>query len=438
VDLYLDRLRYCTDFGGWVVFDGRRWRKGDPVTPEGLARQSIQLLRGHLKAIRDRSERREFEAAIRRAESLRTVKAMLGLARSDPRVVVSPEAFDVNPDLFNCRNGTIDLRTGRLRPHDPADLLTKLAPVTFDPDAACPLWDAALRRSMGDDEAMVAFLRRAAGYALTGDVREHCLFLLYGTGRNGKTLMLDALLGVVGKDYGMMAPNHLLTMSGRTQHLTAVADLAGKRLVVISEPAGGRFDEAQMKALTGGESIRANHMHQDHFQFEPTHKLFMASNHKPVTDEFTTAFWSRIRLIDFTVTIPPDQQDKDLPQKLQAEAPGILAWMVRGCLEWQAQGLAEPDRVRQATAGYRDAMDPISGFLDACCVRSPASRVRSSALWAAYREWCDQEAVPQGERVANDTQFGRFLTQKGFKTQKSSGVIWRLGLALDGPPSDPA
>src|SRR4051812_797623 len=156
------------------------------------------------------------------------------------------------------------------------------------------------------------YLRRAAGYALTGDVKEHCVFLLYGTGRNGKTLLLEALLGIVG-DYGMMAPSHLLTASGRTQHLTAVADLDGKRLVGISEPTGCRFDEAQVKSLTGGESIRANRMYCDLYEFAPSHKLFMASNHKPATDEFTVAFWSRIRLIDFAITIPLEHQDKDLP-----------------------------------------------------------------------------------------------------------------------------
>ena len=286
VDLYSARLRYCLARGGWLAYDGMRWRKDDQLTPERLAREAVQSLREYLPRIRDKGERREFEAAIRKAETLRAIRAMIGLARSDARIVVSPEVFDRDHFLFNCRNGTIDLRTGQLHSHNPNNYLTKLAPVNYRPDATCPIWDAALSQCMNGDEEMIGFLRRSAGYALTGSVREHCLFLLYGTGRNGKTLLLEALLGVVGREYGMMAPNHLLTSSGRTQHLTAVADLDGMRMVVVSEPSGGHFDEAQMKMLTGGESIRANRMHQDHFQFEPTHKLFMASNHKPATTEF--------------------------------------------------------------------------------------------------------------------------------------------------------
>lgn len=433
VDLHAARLRYHKALGGWIAYDGKRWRNDESVTAERLARDSIQLLRRHLPTIGDKYERRDFESAIRRAESSRTVGALLGLARSDDRLKVAPSDFDAHPFLFNCLNGTIDLRTGRLRPHDPADLLTKLASVNYVPDAACPLWEAALRLSMNDDAEIVAFLCRAAGYSLTGDTSEHCMFLLYGTGRNGKTLMLTALLGVVG-DYGMMAPNHLLTTSGRTQHLTAVADLDGMRLVGISEPAGGRFDDAQMKSLTGGESIRANRMHCNYFEFAPTYKLFMASNHKPVTGEFNTAFWRRIKFIDFAVTIQVHQQDRDMPAKLKAESEGILAWMVRGCLEWQKEGLNEPEVVRQATQGYRDEMDPISGFLDACCDLEETLRVRSSSLWAAYKEWCNREGISPGERIANDTTFGRLLTQKGFKVKRTSRGNDRLGLRLKPSP----
>jgi len=436
VDLYGDRLRYHPPFGGWVVFDGKRWRKSGTVTVERWVRESIKSLHECLPKIRDKSERREFEKAVLRAETLRTVKAIIGLARSDPRVDVSPQVFDGKPLLFNCLNGTIELSSGQLRPHDLADFLTKIAQVNFDPDATCPLWDEALLRSMNDNKEMVAYLRRAAGYSLTGLGTEQCLFLLYGTGRNGKTLMLEALLDVVGSDYGMMAPTHLLTSAGRTQHSTALTDLEGRRLVGISEPAGGRFDEARLKSLTGGESIRANRMHSNYTEFKATHVLFMASNHKPVADECTTGFLRRLRIIDFPVTVPEDQVDKALPAKLRGESQGILAWMVRGCLEWQTMGLNEPASVQQATKDYAGEMDPISGFIDACCARGETLRERSSSLWVAYCRWCERMELPVGERIANTTRFGTHLAQIGIGATKTMGVKFRLGIALKSLPDD--
>jgi putative DNA primase/helicase len=171
-------------------------------------------------------------------------------------------------------------------------------------------------------------------------------------------------------------------------------------------------------------------MHCDFYEFTPTHKFLMTSNHKPTTSEFTVAFWSRIRLIDFGVTIPPDQQDKRLPAKLRAEAEGILAWMVRGCLEWQDVGLNEPPRIREATMDYRDEMDPIGTFIAECCVMEPDRRAASSALFAAYKKWCDRTAVSQGVRVPNDAEFGKILGQKGIQPKRTAEGTMRLGIAL--------
>ncbi|AGA26529.1 DNA primase family protein [Singulisphaera acidiphila] len=428
VDLYGDRLRYCQAWGKWMEYDGRRWRNDQTLASQRLARESVQALRQHVDKNRKSSERDGYVGAVRRAESVRSIIAMLRLAQSDERIVVQPEDFDRDDYVLNCLNGTIDLRTGMLSPHNPADRLTKLAPVSFVPTATCPVWDSFLHRIMAGDQESIDYLQRAAGYALTGDVSGQCLFLLYGQGRNGKTVLLNALLHVLG-DYGMTAPNHLLTSAGRQQHSSGLADLDGMRLVAISEPDGGRFDEALVKWLTGGDAIRAHRMHCDSYEFSPSHKFFMSSNHKPEVRESGVAIWRRIRLILFSVTIPPNEEDRTLPEKLRGEASGILSWMVRGCQQWLTMDLSAPDKVRQATMDYREEMDPIGDFIAARCVKGPGERATTLTLHNAYQDWCSQTKVDHACRISSK-EFATRLEQKGFVSKKTGGVMVRLGIAL--------
>jgi putative DNA primase/helicase len=428
VDLNHNSIRYCPAWG-WIFYDGKRWGRDNSLEVERRGRATFQWLGEQSGRIKDPSERLSYNAAVKGFRSASALTAMLKLARSDARIGVTPDVFDRDPFLLNCPNGTIDLRTGALRVHDPRDYLTKLGVVDFVPGVACPTWDAFIGRVMDGDGGMIGYLRRAAGYALSGDTSEQCLFLLHGHGSNGKSVLLETILYVLG-DYAMKAQSHLLTSAGRSHHATTIADLDGMRFVAISEPSGGRFDEAQLKALIGDETIRANRMHRDSYQFTATHKFFMATNHKPRVEEMNTAFWRRIRFIKFDVTIPPDQQDRRLLERLRGEASGILSWMVKGCLEWQAEGLNEPEKVRQATADYREEMDPIVCFLDACCVRGPDLRVGSSKLWATYQKWADEEGMASHGRIANLTCFGTLLAQHGHDSMKTGGTMVRRGLAL--------
>lgn len=437
VDLFGERLVYCKAWNCWLAYDGHCWRKDSTLIAQRRARESVQMLRQHISETSNEHRRREHDdymAAVRRAESLRAITATVKLAQTDERIAVKPEDFDTDHFMLNCLNGTIDLRTGELRPHDPDDRLTKLAPARFFPEAPCPTWDAFLHRIMGGDEEMIGYIRRAAGYALTGDVGEQCLFLLYGSGQNGKTVLLNALLHVLG-DYGMTAPNHLLTSAGRQQHPSALADLDGMRLVALSEPNESRFDEALVKWLTGGDAIRAHKMHCDSYEFDPTHKFFMLANHKPDIQGGGTAIWRRMRLIVFAITIPVQEKDKNLEDKLKLESSGILGWMVRGCREWQEKGsLKEPETIRQSTTAYRDEMDPIAGFLTECCDRHPGLRVGTVKLWTAYQRWCDRQGTPQSERVRNAKKFGELLAQKRICRTKQSSMVY-LDIDLK-PPVD--
>jgi putative DNA primase/helicase len=435
VDRHGETIRYCPR-REWMVYDRGRWEITNLVAIERKGRETFDWLSGESRLIKNPQDRVKYEAAVKCCRSASALAGMLRLARSDERISASPTDFDRDPFLLNCRNGTIDLKDGSLRSHVPRDYLTKSVTVDFVPEATCPQWDDFLRKVTGEDDEMIGYLRRAVGYALTGDTGEQCLFLLYGNGSNGKSVFLESILKILG-DYGMKAPSHLLTSEGRSKHATSITDLDGCRFVAISEPSGGRFDEAQVKALIGDETIRANRMHKDTYQFHATHKFFMASNHKPVVAEVGIGFWRRMRLIEFNVTIPPEQQDHRLLAKLQDEASGILNWMVQGCLEWQKNpaGLAVPEQILQATNDYRDAMDPLSGFISACCEEGSGYRVQSSILWGAYLRWCDDQGISQGDRIVNVIQFGILFGQKGYISKKTGGgTMHRVGIKLKSPP----
>jgi putative DNA primase/helicase len=260
------------------------------------------------------------------------------------------------------------------------------------------------------------FFKKLVGYALTGDVSEHVLPVLYGTGANGKSTILNALLAAVG-DYGMQAAPDLL-VAKKGSHPTEVADLFGMRLVASIEVEDGRrMAESLVKQLTGGDKVRARRMRQDFWQFDPTHKVFMAVNHKPEVRGTDTAIWRRLRLIPFTETIPPAEQDKRLPEKLEAELPGILAWAIEGCLEWRREGLQAPAEVRRATGQYRSEMDVIGTFLQDECEIGNGLKVPFTELYSRYEQWCEEG----GERAETRRKFNARLKERGTFDARRSG-----------------
>jgi putative DNA primase/helicase len=282
------------------------------------------------------------------------------------------------------------------------------------------------------------------GYALTGSVSEQVLPVLYGTGANGKSTVLNALLTALG-DYGMQAAPDLL-VAKRGSHPTELADLFGMRFVAsIEVEDGSRLAESLVKQLTGGDRIKARRMRQDFWEFEPTHKVLMACNHKPQVRGTDNAIWRRLRLLPFTETIPPAEQDRDLPEKLRFELPGILAWAVEGCLEWRREGLQAPEEVRQATGAYRAEMDVLGAFLRECCELGAEHNEAAKDLYAAYIRWCDDG----GERPETKRKFGSRLTERGSFERYRGGsdgghrwrgvrllTFWKTAISRDSDPSD--
>ncbi len=418
-------LRYCYPWARWLVWDGRRWAVDNSGEVHRRAKRTVKEIYREASDATDDESRKALAKHAMRSEAENRIQAMVSLAKSE--VPVMPEALDRDPWLLNASNGTIDLRTGELRDHGRDDLITKLAPVDYDPGADAPTWAAVLERTI-PSEPVREFFKKLCGRAFSGDVSEHVLPVLYGTGANGKSTVLNALLEAAG-EYGMQAAPDLL-IAKRGNHPTEVADLFGMRFVASIEVEDGRrLAESLVKTLTGGDRVRARRMRQDFWEFAPTHKVFMAVNHRPQVKGDDTAIWRRIRLIPFTETIPPVEQDKKLPEKLRAELSGILRWAVEGCLEWQREGLKAPEEVRQATGQYRSEMDVIGAFLKDECEISPAQKEAFTTLYKRYEEWCEEG----GERAETRRQFNARLKERGrFEARRSGpgGANEWYGLSL--------
>ncbi len=375
---------------------------------------------------------------------------MMENAQSELPLPVQPEDLDADAWLLNCQNGTFDLHTGTLRPHDRGDLLTKCLPIPYDANKTCPTWEQFLWRimggSQGDDNPdmsagelenrrnadaragrLITFLQRAIGYSLTGDTREQCLFLLHGSGSNGKSTFLETLQALLG-DYAQSTPSaSLLAKKEEDPIRNDLARFRGARLITAVEIGEGkRLNEELVKRLTGQDTVTARFLYAEFFDFQSTHKLFIACNHLPQIRGQDHAIWRRIRRIPFLVTIPDDEQDKEMPSKLRAELPGILRWAVQGCLDWQRDGLGTPEEVRAATEEYRASMDVLGQFITECCLVGSNYQAETKDLYDAYKLWC----VQNREEPITLRKFGQDLTERTYTARPSHGKNWRLGIAL--------
>jgi putative DNA primase/helicase len=403
-------LRYCRQSRKWLIWDGTRWRPDDRGEIERLAKQTAEAVWEEAKTKPTEEERKRWFGWARTSQSEGKLRAMVSLAESEPGVVVEPHELDADPWILNCRNGTLDLRTAELRPHRREDLCTKQVPVDYDPDAQCPRWRKFLEHVTAVNVDLQAFLQKAVGYTLTGDISEQVVFMLYGTGANGKSTFLEVLRTLLG-DYARNADFTTFLASNDSNARSDLARLAGARLVTAVEvERGKRLSEVSIKQITGGDPITARFLYGEFFEYTPQFKAFFAINHKPRIPGGEHAIWRRIRLIPFTVIIPREQRDPKLLEKLKTELSGILAWAVEGCLRWREPGLETPLAVREATEEYREEMDPLTGFFQACCTVDPVSTISAAALYEAYQRYCGQN---KDEPVKKNV-FGMHLAEMGF------------------------
>lgn len=426
VDQYGQDIRFCHPWGAWMHWDGQRWKRDQTGTVRAWAKKVVRSIFDEVSKAETADERDAIYKFAKGSERSAARAAMVKLAEVEPGIPILPEEMDRDPYLLNVLNGTVDLRTGELRPHDKADNITKLAPVYFDAEAECPTFLTFLDRVLPDLEVR-RFLRRITGYGMTGITSEQCLAFFYGQGANGKSTFLDTIQELLG-DYAQTAAPDLLVSRGGDRHPTELADLFGARWVSsIEVDEGKRLAETLVKQMTGGDKMKARFMRTDFFQWSPTHKLFLAANHKPEIRGTDYAIWRRIRMVPFTVTIPVEERDGKLGSKLLAELPGILNWAIAGCLEWQQHGLGIPEAIREATEEYRQEQDILGQFIEEHCVLDGQAFVNSGALFKVYTAWCEGN----GSRPITTQAFGRRLAERGLRPDRGRDGkrIW-TGLRL--------
>ena len=402
------RLRYVAVWNKWLQWNGAHWVFEDTLHAFHLARELC----------RDAEDARH-----------KTVSAVVGLARADRRQAATTAQWDTNSWLLGTPGGTIDLRTGLMRPPDERDYITKIVKVTpagAPPDKSCPLWLNFLDRVTAGNKDLQAFLQRMCGYCLTGVTTEDALFFLYGLGANGKSVFLRTVSAVVA-DYHKTASMEMFTVTHSERHPTDLAMLRGARLVTaIETEEGKRWDESKLKTLTGGDPIAARFMRQDFFEYVPQFKLLIAGNHKPVFRNVDEAIRRRVKLCPFTVTIPEAERDQQLSAKLRTEWPGVLRWMIDGCLMWQRDGLNPPAVVKDATDSYLTGQDDLQQFIDDACVVGANEWDTSAHLWDGWTDWAEDNR----EFIGTQRRFSDRLLDKGFDNDRSGKSRTRVFLGI--------
>lgn len=426
-------LKFVTDWGAWIAWNGRTWEVGRDGAV-GAAKRTSRVLYAEAcqriedaRTVGDEKEQEratKFYAWICKSQNLPRITAMVDLASSLPDFRISSKELNADPYMLCVRNGTINLKSGALTEHRPSHHITKIAPVTFDAAATCPTWERFVAESMGGDKQLIAYLQRFIGYALTGSTEEQCLAFFYGDGRNGKSTFLNTIYRMLGA-YAAKAPRKFLFESKGDRHPTELVPLFGARMVVCHEIGGvARFDEQLLKDVTGSDPLSARRMHEDNWEFEPTHTLFMYGNEKPRIRGRDEGVWRRIRLIPWTIQISKERVDKDLPRKLTKELPGILNWSIRGCLLWQKDGLGMPAAVEEATEAYREESDPLGSFFRQLEFGDRSWTISKKTMRKAYEKCCADEGVefPLGPRNFNERLEKAVKTAYAGRGDKRSGV----------------
>lgn len=426
IEKYGDEIRYCDALGGWYIWDGSRWKRDDVFQILRLAKNTVKQIYEMARANGDKAL---FKHAVK-SEAEAKLRAMINLAKSEG-VAVQSEQFDTDVFLLNCRNGTLDLRTGELRPHSRGDYITRRVELDYMPEAQCPEWRKFLESVFLNDQEIIGFMQKAVGYALSGSMKEQCVFILYGVGMNGKSTFLKHVYRILG-DYAMNTPASTLMEKYGDSIPNDVARLKGARLVTAVESGKNKaLAEAQIKQLTGDDPISARFLHREYFDFFATFKIFFATNHKPNISGTDKGIWRRIMTIPFEKVVSPEERDPLLDEKLSAEYQGILAWAVEGFQMWQKDGLGDAARITEATNEYREESDLIGNFIEERCLTGSEYKVSATAILKTIQQW----ARDNGLRSIRRNEFIDYMKKRGFSKNRLSwsgdkGKIYWFGIGL--------
>ena len=422
VQLFGNRFKFCPVTKKWYVWNRLKWIEDKLNQVLVFANKTVEAREKNSQGIGDEDLRKSAFRFFRSCQSVARRNALIEQAKAWQPALVTTDDLDQNTWLLNCRNGTLDLRTGIIRPHDQADLITKCVDTDYEPGASCPRWISYLEQSMGGDVELVDFIRRAIGYTLTGETDEHALFVNVGKGENGKSVFMTILSDLLG-DYAANTQHGTFAEKKNDSTRNDLAGLMGARLVHCSETNDNfRFDEALIKQLTGGDKITARFLYGEFFAFRPAFKIWIASNYQPEIRGIDDGIWRRIKFIPWAVKVNPWERDPKLVAKLRAELPGILAWAVSGCRDWQQGGLCEPESIRRAAESNREDSDIMVQFLTECCEVGPRHECQSSQLYAVFRQWL----VNRGEYELSMVKMARMLKYKGYVCEKGRQFnVWK-------------
>jgi putative DNA primase/helicase len=421
---------------GWLEWDGRRWARDADGEVVRRAKQTVRALYTLAGKIEDSAERARVAKWATACESQQRLAAAVKLAETELEIIVSADQFDADRFLLNVQNGTIDLRTGELREHRRDDLLTKLADVVYVPEARSELFERFLKRATGGDNELASFLQRASGYSATGDTSEEVLFFAHGPTKTGKSTTLDALQGAFG-EYAKVADfETFLKRHGDAGIRNDLARLKAARLVVSIEVDEGKaLAEGLLKILTGGDRIACRFLYSELFEFRPALKLWLAANQRPRVNADDDAIWRRIVQIPFLEQIPEEERDPEVKRALRddpAENSAVLAWAVKGALEWQRIGLAVPDSVKAYTADYRAENDSLGEWFSDCVTFEPIASTSAKELRASYEEWCEAN----GGRPLSPNTFAKALKSRGCDSYREghAGIRYWQGVRINDLP----
>lgn len=410
------RIKYAPGLG-YYVWNGRTW-----VRSEVRVRQEIHRMGAALVLAGKVKEARGFTMTTR-------INDLMTELRSVPTVYVEASDFDNRPDLLSFRNGTVELRTGKLRPHSPADMLTYCLDIDYDPDAQCPRWEQFLTEVFPDNPDLVPYMQRIIGYGITGYTDEQCFCVLWGKGANGKSVLTDTLSSVF-RTISKTTPFATFEEKANGGIPNDIAALRGSRLVMASEGESGKpMSEAVLKRVTGKDMIAARFLRQEFFEFKPSFLLMLATNHKPKFRGQDEGLWRRVKMIPFTRYFAPHERDYSLDKKLEAEAQGIAAWAVRGAVAWFAEGLQDPESISSATREYKETSDALAGFFPGTLVKDDSARMDGSEAFNAYLDWCEAENLPAKERWTRRAFYGA-MEERGITRTRTAKGMALVGIRL--------
>jgi putative DNA primase/helicase len=416
-------IRYCDALGGWYVWDGAKWVK-DNFQIVSLAKQTVKKIYEQATANSDKELYRHAE----RTEAESKLRSMINLVRDHSGVTLNSDDFDKNLYLINCINGTLDLETGKMAPHNSANNITKQIDIPYDPAATCPTWEKFISSIFMDNAETIHFVHKAVGYALSGSIAEQCMFILYGVGCNGKSTFLETLAKVFG-DYAMTTLAATIMEKNVAGIPNDIARLKGARFVnALETDENKKLAESVIKTLTGGDKIVARFLNKEFFEFHATFKLFLATNHKPRISGTDNGIWRRIRYIPFKKVIAPEERDRSLPERLLAEQEGILTWAVKGFKIWQTEGLGSCSEIDEATKDYREESDILGDYIADRCEVGESYSVQASALCRDLADWCKDMGIYRISRA----KLYEYLESKKFSKKMASKGDFRGSMMWQG------